>query len=82
MAISNKVNGKAKAIPSRKFLLGTSDSSEISFMTVKLVDELLLASAGERSESLHLGNITGARARLIADEWQGDGSKWTTRYVS
>ncbi|KAF5355185.1 hypothetical protein D9756_005474 [Leucocoprinus leucothites] len=79
MSTSSKANGKAKAGPSDKYLFPTSSPYGFGLPTAKSCQESLPVSAREWSEWSHLENVTGARTRLIADEWEGASSKWTVR---
>ncbi|KAJ3565544.1 hypothetical protein NP233_g7560 [Leucocoprinus birnbaumii] len=75
MSSSSKASGKAKAVPSNKFVVQTSRPSGIGLPKSREPLPVLTREWLEPSYSVE--NITGARARLMADDWEGAGSKWS-----
>jgi len=81
MNSSSKANGKAKHAPTSQYLLAPFvGPSRFGLPPVKPVEEVFqTAPAKEWSEWSQMEGISGARARLIADDWEGTSSKWTIR---
>ncbi|EKM81140.1 hypothetical protein AGABI1DRAFT_112832 [Agaricus bisporus var. burnettii JB137-S8] len=82
MTSSAKANGKAKHTTKDQHLFTSASAAgnRLGLPPVKLGEEMLQPEP-ERDwpEWSQVVGITGARARLIVDDWEGQRSKWTVR---
>lgn len=85
MTYPAKAHGKAKRTAKKQHLFAfpSATGNRLGLPLVKLGEELPQAEfEKEWPEWSQVAGITGARARLIVDDWEGQRSKWTIRYVS
>jgi hypothetical protein len=85
MTSPTKANGKAKRTAKNQLFFATSTSTgnRLGLPQLRLGEELpQTESEKEWPEWSQIAGITGARTRLMVDDWDGQRSKWTVRYVS
>jgi len=85
MSSSAKANGKAKQVPTSRYLHTSSVGPfKLGLSQVKPYGDAPEAiPTKDRSEGWwQMQGVTGTRARLIADEWEGLSSKWNIQYES